>query len=209
MEGIPYQVEHKLFRVSRKTGKIPFIDYNGEEVSDSEYILEFLSKEKNFDLHRGLTQEQIGIGRAFQKMAEENTYWCFMADRLVLDENNIGLKELKVPRIFWRLYKSKVWKQLYAQGIGRHPPEKIRHIMSGDLKALSDYLGSKKFLFGDKACKFDCAIFGILAEIRWASFGGLGPFVIKEYPNLCDYCERMKETFWPDWEEMIQTDCTK
>jgi len=26
---------------------------------------------------------------------------------------------------------------------------------------------------------------------------------ISEYTNLCDYCERMKEMFWPDWDECI------
>ncbi|XP_069119527.1 failed axon connections homolog [Argopecten irradians] len=209
MENIPYQVEHNMLRKSKKTGKVPFLQYNGEEVSDSEFILEFLSKEKGFNLHKNLTEEQIGIGRAFQKMAEENTYWCFVADRWVLDKTKTGLKEFNMPRFLWGRFQKKVWVQIRAQGVGRHSPEDIRHIMSEDLKAISYQLGSKKFLFGDNACKFDCAIFGILAEIRWASFGGFGTSVIKQYPNLCDYCERMKETFWPDWEEMIQRDCTK
>ncbi|XP_033733074.1 failed axon connections homolog [Pecten maximus] len=209
LEGIPYQVEHDLLKKSKKTGKVPFLQYNGEEVSDSEFILEFLSKEKDFDLYRDLTPEHIGIGRAFQKMAEENTYWCFVADRWVLDKTKTALKESGIPRFLWGRMQKKVWTQIHAQGIGRHTPEEIRHIMSGDLKAISDYIGSKKFMFGEKACKFDCAVFGILAEIRWASFGGFGTSVIKQYPNLCEYCERMKETFWPDWNEYIQRDCTK
>ncbi|XP_033732095.1 failed axon connections homolog [Pecten maximus] len=181
MEGIPYVNEHNLLNTSRKTGKIPFMEYNGEEVPDSEFILEFLSKEKKFDLNRGLSPEQIGIGRAFQKMVEENTYWCMVADRWILDDNCTVLREAGAPRILWPIYKSRLLKQLHGQGIGRHPPEKIRHIMSEDLKALSNFLGSKKFFFGDKACKFDCAIFGILAELRWALFGGLES-VIREYP---------------------------
>ncbi|OWF39913.1 failed axon connections homolog [Mizuhopecten yessoensis] len=209
LEGIPYQAEHALYRKSQKTGKVPFLEYNGEEVSDSEFILEFLSKEKNFDMHKGLTAEQIGVGRAFQKMAEENTYWCFVADRWVLDKNNTALKEFGIPRYLWGRMQGKIRTMIHAQGLGRHTPEEIRHIMSNDLTALSYFIGSKKFLFGDEACKFDCAIFGILAEIRWASFGGFGTSVIKQYPNLCDYCERMKKTFWPDWEEMIKRDCTK
>ncbi|XP_060069770.1 failed axon connections homolog [Ylistrum balloti] len=209
MEGIPYQVEHSLSRRSKKTGKIPFLEYNGEEIPDSEFILEFLSKEKNFDLNKGLTPEQIGIGRAFQKMFEENTYWCLAADRYVLDETNGVWKNYKIPSLLALFLKRGLRKRFYEQGVLRHTPEEIRHILSTDLKALSYFLGSKKFLFGDKACKFDCSIFGILAEMKWASFGGFSLSVIKEYPNLCDYCERMKEAFWPDWEEIIQKDCTK
>ncbi|XP_060068093.1 failed axon connections homolog [Ylistrum balloti] len=209
LEGIPYEVEHNLLRKSKKTGKVPFLLYNGEEVCDSEFILEFLSKAKQFDLHKCLTSEQIAIGRAFQKMAEENTYWCFVADRWILDKTKTGLKELGLPRFLWWKMQRTIKGMIHAQGIGRHTPEEINYIMSEDLKAISDFIGTKKFLFGDKACKFDCAIFGILAEIRWASFGGFGTSVIKNYPNLCDYCERMKNTFWPDWNEKIQRDCTK
>ncbi|XP_033732090.1 failed axon connections homolog [Pecten maximus] len=209
MEGIPYEVEHSWSRTAKKTGKVPFIEYNGEEIPDSEFILEFLSKEKNFDLNRGLTEEQIGIGRAFQKMAEENTYWCLAADRWVLDETNAVYKCFKLSGLITFLAKRDLRKKFWNRGILRYSPEEIRHIMSGDLKALSYYLGSKKFLFGDNASKFDCSIFGILAEMKWASFGGFAGSVINEYPNLCDYCERMKEAFWPDWDEVIQTDCTR
>ncbi|XP_060064256.1 failed axon connections homolog isoform X2 [Ylistrum balloti] len=209
LEGIPYEVVHSWSRRSTRTGKVPFLEYNGEEIPDSEFILEFLSKEKNFDMHKGLTKEQIGVGKAFQRMAEEKTYWCFVADRWVLDETNGIWKSFNVSPFLARLMKRGTRKRLYNNGILRHTPEEIRHIMSEDLKALSYYLGSKKFLFGDKACKFDCAIFGILAEIRWASFGGFGTSVIKEYPNLCDYCERMKDTFWPDWDNYKERDGTK
>ncbi|XP_069121989.1 failed axon connections homolog [Argopecten irradians] len=206
MEGIPYEVEHNWNRKAEKTGKLPFLEYNGEEIPDSEFILEFISKEKNVDLNKGLTPEQIGIGRAFQKMMEENTYWCFVRDRWVLDESSAIYKHFNLSWIVIYLVKRAQRKTLWTHGIGRYSPEQLRHIMSEDLKALSRYLGSKNFLFGDKASKFDCAIFGILAEIRWASFGGFGPVVIKEYPNLCDYCDRMKETFWPDWDTVIKPD---
>ncbi|XP_060068109.1 failed axon connections homolog [Ylistrum balloti] len=209
LEGIPYQVEHNKFRRSKKTGKIPFIEYNGEEVSDTEFILEFLSKKKRFDLYRGLTSEQIAVGRAFQKMIEENSYWCVLTERWVHEKSYAIQKAIGVPRYLWGTLQRQMKKMVYVQGMGRHTPEEIRYIFSEDLKALSTYIGSKKFLFGEEACKFDCAIFGLLANIYWAPFDGLVSSVIKEYPNLCEYCERMKEAFWPDWEEMIQKDCTR
>ncbi|XP_069128067.1 failed axon connections homolog [Argopecten irradians] len=209
MEGIPYEVEHSWSRTAKKTGKVPFIEYNGEEIPDSEFILEFLSKEKNLDLTKGLTQEQIGIGRAFQKMVEEDLYWCLVADRWVLDETNGSYKAFKLSGFVTFLAKRSLRKQLWNRGILRYTPEQIRHIMTEDLKALSHYLGPKKFLFGDKACKFDCAIFGLLAEMKWASFGGIASSVINEYPSLCAYCDQMKETFWSDWDELTQTDCKR
>ena len=44
-------------------------------MDDSEFIIEFLNKEFNVDLNKHLTPEQKGIGRAVQKMVEENLYW--------------------------------------------------------------------------------------------------------------------------------------
>ncbi|XP_052090757.1 failed axon connections homolog [Mytilus californianus] len=69
------------------------------------------------------------------------------------------------------------------------------------IKYENELLGEKKFLLGERPCEEDCAIFGQLAEWYWLSFGHRSEPVIKNYKNLCDYCERMKETFWPDWDE--------
>ena len=52
-----------------------WIEYNGTTVDDSEFCIEFLNKEFNVDLNKHLTPEQKGIGRAIQKMVEENFYW--------------------------------------------------------------------------------------------------------------------------------------
>ncbi|KAJ8303125.1 hypothetical protein KUTeg_019521 [Tegillarca granosa] len=73
--------------------------------------------------------------------------------------------------------------------------------MCDDLKALSDFIGKKKYLFGDKPSEMDCAIFGQLAQMLWQSYGNQSEKALKGFPNLCDYCERMKETIWPDWEK--------
>ncbi|KAJ8313240.1 hypothetical protein KUTeg_009208 [Tegillarca granosa] len=56
-------------------GKMPWIEYNGEIVSDSQFCIEFLNKKFDKDLNKHLSLENKAIGRAFQKMLEENTYW--------------------------------------------------------------------------------------------------------------------------------------
>lgn len=28
-------------------------------------------------------------------------------------------------------------------------------------------------------------------------------YLYTEFPNLCQYCERMKTEFWPDWDKCI------
>ncbi len=80
---------------------------------------------------------------------------------------------------------------------------------------------------GDKATEVDCAMFGMLSQFLWNMPGS--PFeqllqgkienlnnysddVITltltfkkpgEFNNLKVYCERMKETYWPDWDRCL------
>ena len=55
--------------------KIPWITYNGEDVADSQFCIEYLNEKFGVDLNAHLTEEEKAIARAFQKMTEENLYW--------------------------------------------------------------------------------------------------------------------------------------
>ena len=46
-----------------------------EEVGDSQFCIEFLSRQYNVNLNEHLTKEQVAIARAFVKMAEESLNW--------------------------------------------------------------------------------------------------------------------------------------
>lgn len=58
-----------------KKGKYPWIEYNGQELSDTEFIIEFLNETFKIDLDEKFTAKERGAARAFQKMLEENTFW--------------------------------------------------------------------------------------------------------------------------------------
>ena len=58
-----------------KKGQSPFILFNGEEIPDSNFIIEHLCKYFNKDPYPGLTEVDKAIARAFLKMIEENTTW--------------------------------------------------------------------------------------------------------------------------------------
>ena len=50
------------------TKEIPYIYYNDVHMSDSNLIIDFLTKELGFDPTEGLTPEQQGIARAVTKV---------------------------------------------------------------------------------------------------------------------------------------------
>jgi hypothetical protein len=54
---------------------LTWIEYNGEDVADSEFCIEYLNKKLGVDLDKHLTSRDRGTTRAFEKMLEENTYW--------------------------------------------------------------------------------------------------------------------------------------
>ena len=56
-------------------GKIPWIEYNGLVMSDSQLIINYLNKEFNIDLNRHLSPKDKATAWAIQKWMEEFIYW--------------------------------------------------------------------------------------------------------------------------------------
>ncbi|KAK6178361.1 hypothetical protein SNE40_013157 [Patella caerulea] len=92
--------------------------------------------------------------------------------------------------------------EMWGHGIGRHSSNDIWHIGKEDIGALSNYLGERMFFLGDKPHEVDCALFGMLAQIIYHMPGSPHEKLIKEkHYNLSSYCDRMKDLYWPDWNE--------
>jgi len=95
--------------------------------------------------------------------------------------------------------------QAKAQGLGKHSREEIRTIGMNDLEAISVWLGEKLFMMGPFPCALDCSAFGSLCVI----FNALPKDHFfrseaeKRFPNLKSYVERIKDTYWPDWDELL------
>jgi len=88
--------------------------------------------------------------------------------------------------------------------------------------------GTKLFFMGDKPTEVDCSMFGMIAQMVWnlpdSPFEQLLDgkiilifkisidlvlkkkncfFSVGEFVNLKNYTMRMKETFWPDWDQCL------
>ena len=73
MAGIPYQSDYAL-KFSKK-GKMPWIEFNGQEVADSNFCIRFLMREFDVDIDSHLTNTEKAIAHSVRTMLEENTYW--------------------------------------------------------------------------------------------------------------------------------------
>ena len=108
------------------------------------------------------------------------------------------------PFIFRKL-QNKARGYLDGQGMGRHSPEEIYSIAERDLRAVSDILGSKDFLFGDSPCLVDAVLFALVAIFAWdLDESPQGKLIRTELTNLERHANRMKERFYPDWDQIVE-----
>ena len=72
-----------------------------------------------------------------------------------------------------------------------------------DVKDLSDFLADKKFTFGDEPTELDCVLFGFMCMFMFCSPADNVYItkIRKEHSNLMRFADRMKERFWPDWDD--------
>ena len=73
MAKIPY-VNDYGFNFSKK-GKVPWIELDGQEISDSNFCIQFLTKEFQVDIDSHLSATEKAIAHSVRTMLEENTYW--------------------------------------------------------------------------------------------------------------------------------------
>ncbi|XP_070540917.1 failed axon connections homolog [Ptychodera flava] len=209
MTNIPYKTVHGKKKSSK--GKIPWIEYNSQAVADTTFIIEYLNKERDVDLSKELTDEQKAVGKAFQRMVEENLYWTLVYGRWIDKDLSASFRD-NLPRGFmmdismWR-NKGQVQKTLQSHGIGRHSRDEIYDIAENDIRALSSFLGDKQFFFGDEGTEIDASIFGLMAVFAYEMQDSPQQKLIQgDCKNLLEYCERIKEKYWPDWNNCIMGD---
>ena len=73
MTKIPCKSDYRLTLSSK--GKMPWIEYGGQKIADSNFCVRFLNKEFNVDLDEHLSAEEKATAHCIQTMLEENTYW--------------------------------------------------------------------------------------------------------------------------------------
>jgi hypothetical protein len=75
-----------------------------------------------------------------------------------------------------------------------------------DLEALSALLGDKPFFLGDQFTSVDCTAFAHLVLITDGEYALPFKQAIESNPamhNLKAYVARVKEQYWPDWEDRV------
>ena len=201
MMKIPYENVYK----TGTDQKLPYVEYQGE--TKKQNLLGFLNSKFEVDADANLNDKDKACSRAFQCMAEENTFWSLMYYRWVdnFAETKKYFKGLDVVRknVRPKLDQGKCVKCLEAHEIGKHNKEEIYAIGEKDLRAMSAFLEDKEFFMGSEPSTIDCTMFGLLScLLHTADNSPLAKVVKEDLKNLVDFCDRMKLNFWLDWNEL-------
>lgn len=200
--GLPYREDPRGYNRAPK-GKLPYIDDAGTVVADSTFIRFHIEKKYGFDFDADLTAEQKAEAWAVEKMCEDHLYLALMATRW-LDDGNFAKGPAQffnaVPfplrSIVKRLVRRKVERTLQLQGFGRHSAAEQNELAIADVKALSDLIGGKDFLMGDKPCGADATVFAFVAHFLTPVFDTPIRAEAEKCKNLVDYRDRILRRYF-------------
>jgi len=211
MAKLPYQnvvATVQNFSLAPK-GKIPFIEYKGKLVGDSNLIIEMFKKQEGIDLDASLSASERAISHAFRRMIKENIYWAGIHIRYDIPENWQGFREVLGSTLFtdpvtpeqWQPVAEGIRKTMLArmsgQGIGVHNSEEIDQIITADLQSLSDFLADKPFFMGEEPTTLDVTAYSHIGNFLKPPYASPIVDYLRQLPNLCQHYDRMINRFFP------------
>jgi glutathione S-transferase len=193
---IPFNTEGAL-PMNGPYKKIPFVEYQGETIGDSELVLQRLIKDYQIEL--GLTQPQLAQGRAWQLLLEQHLYWVLVYNRWVPEDSWKKLESAFFAGIKWPLRpiiakqsRKLAIKNLYSQGIGRFSLDQVLQLGREDLNALSIHLSANKYICGDTFSYFDLIAYATIKNINNPQMKVALTAVIQDFQPLLDYQQRIE-----------------
>lgn len=171
-KGLPYRTVSGLSLKGVPKGKVPYIEFEGRKIGDSDLIIRDLCESKGLDAYPGLPDEKRAVGRAVHYLCEEGIYRAMSYFRFVDDAGWKVICETffaKYPRwamplVEWKVRKY-VAQQLMQHGIGRHSAQEVAAAGVRDISALSAMLGDDDFFFGDEMTLIDLTVYSVVANL--------------------------------------------
>lgn len=204
MAGIAYRKEAAAPSQSPK-GQVPFIDDDGDIIADSTFIRAYVERKFGIDLDDGLSGAERAQAWAVERMLENHFGWAMAHARWIIPENfdkgpanffNVAPPEMRDQ--LRNEVRVRVADALRAVGVGRHTPDEILMLADRSLGALSEILGDKPFLFGERPVGVDATAFALLAAVMTPFFNSPLRERACEYANLVAYVNRIMALYYPE-----------
>jgi len=218
LNGVKFESIQHFNKLRSKRGLLPFVEFNGEEIADSEFIISTLGEKLGKDMDAGLGQEQKGVQHAMMTMVDNHLHWCFLSWQTRDVTNTIkgyklNLQDImnsKVPNnvlsfVIKHTYFRKSLTKIKAAGFAGYTAEEIEAMGKKDLDVLGALLGEKQFFFGDEPRMLDLKAFvylSLILNVDKEVECPLRDYIEEKNKNLVGMYNRLKDRAWGDhWDE--------
>jgi glutathione S-transferase len=204
MAGLPYTHVDADFRRAPK-GKIPFIEWDGKLLGDSELIRLHVEERLGMTFDASITPAEQAVGRAFAVMCEEHLYWGVVHARW-MDKANFekgpkqffnGVPAMMRPFVL-AMVNRQVKRNLYGQGLGRHTTEDMVRLVNRDTDAIAAYLADKPWLLGAEPSTADASVWPAVASLLCRHFDTPLRTHAERHANLVSYRDRGMKLWFPE-----------
>ena len=186
-------------------GKLPVIDDDGDVIYDSELIIEHLENKYAPGLDAELNAQQRATAHMLRRTLEENFYLVIVYSRWIEPEVWPVIREVwfggmppVVKQLATRMIQKTVARDTWGHGMGRHEPETVYKKGADDLAAVAQVLGDQPYIFGDQPHSIDAVVYSFVANVYHIQLDSPSNTLIKPHQNLMDYCDRMRDQYFPE-----------
>jgi len=215
LQGITYEnVDHKA-KFTSKNGTLPFIEFNGKEIADTDVIIDTLGDKFEKKISDHLTEDQKNVEHAMMRMVENHLYWAIMHWRTSNVDNTIKAYKIHLPTFYGSKIPVGILNMHFKFNICRKTQKRVKsqgmanieEMSKNDLTVLSNMLAEKEFMFGDDPSMLDMVVYSHLAQLIMVESEypcPLRDFLQESCKNLVGLVNRMKDRCWGDhWELAI------
>jgi glutathione S-transferase len=201
IHDIPHEVI-ETFTGRSSEGKLPFAEFNGEHLPDSQLIIQRLTK--HFKVDKEQSAENRARIRFITRTIDGGTFYAILYNKLGTNTADFiaaaisGYAPTMIANLLSPLVYSKVWSILNTEGTGRHTQEEVVNILRWDLEALNNTLGDKEWLVGDKPSLADCAFFGHIAASYNLPYEQPIQKLMEEFPRLKALHDRIAARYFKE-----------
>ena len=203
MAGLAFELVNDGNVMKAPKGKLPYIEDEGQVVSDTQFIIEHLKAKHGDPLDASMTAGERALATAFQRLLEEDLYWAVVHTRWIDDAGWAKTREAFFdtlpPPLRWilpPLARRGLRAELRGHGMGRHDVAEIHAIACRDVDALADWLDDKPYLLGEQPRSIDASAYAFLANLLWAPVESPIRRHAQARPVLEAYCQRMKARYF-------------
>ncbi len=185
--------------------KLPFINYQGQTIADSQRIIEFLWQQFPHCKDDWLTKNELANTYALRMLMERHLIGIIAYSRFKDPAGWAIMRKARLkglPPILGQfivgIMQKRIHQFLRCQELLEISQNDVYRQGERDLDVLSQQLGSTPYFFGDKPSLLDAVAFGFLANLLWDPMPTSLKQVIRSQRNLLDFCERMRESYYPN-----------